>query len=49
MHEHAEAREAAAAQGVPRRARDEEDAVDDGCERDEVERDCRRDGRADEA
>ena len=49
MHEHAEAHEAAAAQGVPRRAWDEEYAVDDGRERDEVERDCCRDGRADEA
>ena len=49
MHEHAEAREAAAAQGVPRRARDEEYAVHDGRERDEVERDRRRDRRADEA
>lgn len=49
MYEHAEAREAAAAQGMPCRARDEEDAVDDGRERDEVERDRRRDRRADEA
>ena len=49
MYEHAEAREAAAAEGMPCRARDEENAVDDGRERDEVERDRRRDRRADEA
>ena len=49
LHQHAQARKAPPAQGVPRRLRDEPHAIDDAAERDEVERDGGGDGRADEA
>ena len=48
LDEDAEAREAAAGDRVPRRARHKPDAVDDRAEADEVERDRGRDRCADE-